>query len=184
MSSESKNRPACLSRRDFLLFGGGVGMTIALASVAGCGRGLSLRMVTYPRKQLGRLSELRLHKPVAFLYPYDHPHCASFLVKLGVPAGGGAGPDQDVVAFNALCTHQGFTLAGAYDPTHRLAGPCSLHLSTFDLTRHGLIVAGHATQSLPQVVLETDGDVIYATGMMGLIYGFSTNLSGKRAEVG
>jgi arsenite oxidase small subunit len=51
-----------------------------------------------------------------------------------------------------------------------------MHLSTFDLTRHGLVVAGHGTQSLPQVVLEADDDVLYATGMMGLIYGFSSNL--------
>ena len=54
-------------------------------------------------------------------------------------------------------------------------GPCPSHLSTYDLTRHGMVVAGHATEGLPQVLLETRGDDIYAVGVMGLIYGFSNN---------
>lgn len=176
---EGDVKGGCVTRRDFLLFGGGAATTIILASLPGFARadqGVALRVAAYPRKRIGRLSRLRLHDPVEFHYPYEHPHCTSFLVKMGSAAGGGVGPAHDVVAFNALCTHQGGLLSGMYDGTYRIAGPCPMHLSTFDLTRHGLIVAGHATQSLPQVVLETDGDVIYATGMMGLIYGFSSNL--------
>lgn len=174
------DRP-CMARRDFLLLGSGGATTIVLASLPGFAHAdepVALRVAAYPRKRLGRLSLLRIHEPVEFHYPYDHPHCTSFLVKLDVPAGGGVGPKQDVVAFNALCTHQGGLLSGLYvhEGTYRLTGPCPMHLSTFDLTRHGLVVAGHGTQSLPQVVLESDGDVLYATGMMGLIYGFSSNL--------
>lgn len=179
MSTEEPGRPSCMKRRDFLLFGGGAATTILLVSLPGFARAderVAVRLAAYPRKRLGRLSRLRLGQPVEFHYPYEHPHCTSFIVKLGAPAGGGVGPERDVVAFNALCTHQGGLLSGMYDVTYRLAGPCPMHLSTFDLTRHGLIVAGHATQSLPQVVLETDGDVIYATGMLGLMYGFASNL--------
>ncbi|MCI0771654.1 MAG: hypothetical protein J4N94_07205 [Chloroflexi bacterium] len=44
-----------------------------------------------------------------------------------------------------------------------------------DLTRHGMVIAGHATQGLPQVLLELRGDEIWAVGMMALIYGFSDN---------
>ena len=51
-----------------------------------------------------------------------------------------------------------------------------MHQSTFDLTRHGMIIGGHATQSLPQVLLELEGDDIYAVGMLGLIYGRYDNL--------
>ena len=47
--------------------------------------------------------------------------------------------------------------------------------TTFDLTRHGMVVAGHATDNLPQVVLELEGDDIYAQGVLGLIYGYSSN---------
>ena len=42
--------------------------------------------------------------------------------------------------------------------------------------RHGILVSGQAYQSLPQVLLELDGDDIYAVGMFGLIYGRYDNL--------
>ncbi|MFQ5434838.1 MAG: arsenate reductase (azurin) small subunit, partial [Anaerolineae bacterium] len=56
-----------------------------------------------------------------------------------------------------------------------IAGPCPLHWSTFDLTRHGMVISGHATQGLPQIMLETDGDDIVATGVLGLLYGYYDN---------
>ena len=69
----------------------------------------------------------------------------------------------------------GMLMLGQFNPQHQVMGPCPLHLSTYDLTRHGIVVAGHSTQGLPQVLLETRGDDIYAVGMMGLVYGFSDN---------
>jgi len=39
-----------------------------------------------------------------------------------------------------------------------------------------MVVAGHATSPLPQVVLESDGDDIYAIGVLGLIYGYHKNI--------
>jgi arsenite oxidase small subunit len=38
-----------------------------------------------------------------------------------------------------------------------------------------MVVSGHATQGLPQVVLELDGDDIVAVGILGLIFGFHDN---------
>jgi Rieske Fe-S protein len=38
-----------------------------------------------------------------------------------------------------------------------------------------MVVSGHATQGLPQIVLETEGDDIYATAVMGLIFSYSDN---------
>ncbi|MCH8852877.1 MAG: hypothetical protein IID41_09540, partial [Planctomycetes bacterium] len=148
--------------------------------------------------------ELELHKTVTCYYPYDEPHCSSMLVRLGTAAGGGVGPGQDIVAFSQMCTHQGGLLEGQYQASgqpsavsgqplvdqnpkseirnpkseYRVLGPCPLHLSTFDLTRHGMIVAAHATENLPQIVLELEGDNIYATGVLGLIYGYSDNRAG------
>jgi arsenite oxidase small subunit len=80
-----------------------------------------------------------------------------------------------VVAFNSFCTHQGMSLAGTFKGDVGVAGPCPLHWTTFDLTRHGMVIGGHATLGLPQIILETDGDDIIATGVLGLIFGFYDN---------
>ena len=95
---------------------------------------------------------------------------------MGVKAGGGVGSGQDVVAFNYACTHQGSTLDGTYKGATKSLGACPLHLSTYDLTRHGILISGQAYQSLPQVLLEVDGDDIYAVGIFGLIFGRNNNL--------
>ncbi len=46
------------------------------------------------------------------------------------------------------------------------------------MTRQGLFISGQAYQSLPQVLMELEGDDIYAVGMFGLIYGRYDNLQG------
>lgn len=168
---------ACMSRRHFLLSGGAV---ITLAAVPG---GLTFAAqalkADYPKMKIGRLSALKLGKPVVFAYPY--PSVRNILVKLGVPAGAGVGKDGDVVAFNQQCTHMGGPLDGTYKEKHQILGACPLHLTTFDLTRHGMVVSGHGTESLPQIVLETQGDDIYAVGVLGLIHGYAANTTGRRA---
>lgn len=173
-----EKKSPCMSRREFL-FGGGVTIaTIALASLPGILHAKEngvFKVVGYPRKKVARLSELKPDEPVEFQYPHEHPNCASFLVKLGQEASGGVGSEKDIVAFNSLCTHMGGSLMGLYKGTYKAIGPCPVHLSLFDLGRHGMVVSGHATESLPQVVLEIEGDDIYATGVMGLIYGFADN---------
>jgi arsenite oxidase small subunit len=180
MEIEQTSLSSCLTRRQFLL-AGGVGMATVMLGSLFPGRVFAgdakkrVRFAGYPRKKIGRLSALSENQPVEFLYPDDGPHSISSLVKLGKRAGGGVGPGQDVVAFNSLCTHQGGLLRGLYDARHKVAGPCPLHLTTFDLTRHGMVVSGHATEGLPQVVLETEGDDLYAVGVLGLIYGYPSN---------
>ncbi len=172
----------CCSRRRFLLLGGAGTVSVLLGElfpdrVFAQDERRSVQFAVYPRKKIGRLSELVPDRPVEFLYPDDGPHSISFLTKLAAAAGGGIGPEQDIVAFNSLCPHQGGLLRDAYNKEHKVAGPCPIHLTTFDLTRHGMVVAGHATESLPQVVLEIDGDDIYAVGILGLIFGYSNNLA-------
>ena len=108
-------------------------------------------------------------------------------MKLGTEAGGGIGADKDIVAFSSLCTHMGWGLSDTritYRKEHKMLGPCPLHLTTFDLTRYGMVVAGHATEALPQIVLEVDGDDIIATGVLGLIYGKRDNLDFPGGSVG
>ncbi len=177
----SETRLPICSRRELLIAGGAGAVTILLGDLFP-GRVLaedadkSVRLARYPRLKVGKLSELAVDQPVRFMYPDETSHSMSLLVKLGRPAGGGAGPDADVVAFNAMCTHQGGPLVNSYNGEYKVAGPCPLHLTTFDLTRHGMVVAGQATENLPQIVLETEGDDIWAAGVLGLIYGYHDNL--------
>jgi arsenite oxidase small subunit len=156
----------CLGRRDFLLAGGKL---VLLAAVPGLADPVWARRVQDAPLEVARLSALRTGVPLWFDYP--HTGYANVLVKLGVTAGGGIGPQRDIVAFSARCTHLGGDLRGALRPAEQMLGPCPRHLTTFDLTRHGVVITGHATQSLPQVILEPDGDKIRAVGMQGLVYG-------------
>lgn len=166
----------CMSRRNFLLSGSA---TVAVVSLAGTSldaqaQGARALRASYPRQRIASLSALKLGDPVAFSYPY--PDVRNIVVKLGVLAGGAIGPDKDIVAFNQQCPHMGGPLDGTYKPQHQVLGPCPLHLTTFDLTRHGMVVSGHSTESLPQIVLELQGDDIYAVGVQGLVYGYSAHV--------
>ena len=176
----SAERP-CLSRRAFLL-SGGTAVTVTLLDGPlnrAFGQGAALKRASYPARRIGRISQLAVDRPVPFQYPWKDAYSANMLVKLGVPAGGGVGPGRDIVAFSTLCTHMGGPLAGQYRGQHKVVGPCPLHLTTFDLTKHGMVVSGQATETLAQVVLEARGDEIWATGVMGLIYGYHSNLAGR-----
>lgn len=169
---------ACMSRRQFLLAGG---VVVTLAAVPGFARAAPLQALKaeYPKAKIGKLSALKQGVPVEFSYPY--PNVRNILVKLGAPAGAGVGGEADVVAFSQQCTHMGGPMQGTYKPQHQVLGPCPLHLTTFDLTRHGMVVSGHGTESLPQIVLEIQGDDIYAVGVLGLLYGYSANVANRRA---
>lgn len=177
-AEKAGTRRCLMNRRQFLLTGG-IATTVVMVGIPGLAEAQTPAAVsTYPRKLIAKLSELETDVPVDFEYPDEGQYAESILVKLGREAGGGVGPDKDVVAFNYTCTHQGGPLQGTYQAADKALGPCPLHLTTFDLTRHGIFIAGQAYQSLPQVLLELDGDDIYAVGMFGLIYGRFDNLQG------
>lgn len=168
-----------LSRRDFLFTAAKSVAIVSLASLPGHrllaqGPGPQAKLAEYPRRRIGRISELRRGEPVLLQYPYPDVNC--LLIKLGAVAGAGVGPDNDIVCFTTICTHMGGPLQGTYKPDLQILGACPMHLTTYDLTRHGMVVSGHATESLPQIILETAGDELYAAGVMGLIYGFVSNL--------
>ncbi|AYH44093.1 arsenate reductase (azurin) small subunit [Azoarcus sp. DN11] len=169
----------CMSRRSFLLTGGAALALVSLGGIPGFAEAAQLLKASYARQKIGSLSALKVGEPLTFNYPYADVR--NILVKLGAPAGGGIGPDSDIVAFNQQCTHMGGPLDGTYKPGHQVLGPCPLHLTSFDLTRHGMVVAGHATESLPQITLEVQGDDIYAVGVMGLVYGYSAMTAEHRA---
>jgi arsenite oxidase small subunit len=129
----------------------------------------------HPRVRVASLGELEVGQPVDFAYPTEQAPVS--LIKLGRRADGGIGPDGDIVAFGTDCTHMGCPLRGAYKPEYGILGPCGCHFTTFDLAHRGMVVLGQATQNLPQVILELDGDDINAVGTLGIMYGFRDNLA-------
>ena len=178
--TDHKPGKCLMSRRKFLFTSGISTATVMVAMNSGTAfaKDVPAQVATYPRKLIGKLSELKQDDPVDFQYPDEGAFSESMLVKLGVPAGGGVGPNRDVVAFNYTCTHQGGPLGGTYKADTKSVGACPLHLSTYDLTRHGILISGQAYQSLPQILLELEGDNIFAVGVFGLIYGRYDNLQG------
>jgi len=164
-----------MSRRNFLILGG---TAVTVLGTWGAGaEAQDLVSTSYVRKVVGKLSELEPGTATAFLYPDDNVE--NLLMMLNEEAGGGVGEARNIVAFNTICPHMGGYMGEAeFKSQHSVLGPCPLHLSTFDLTKHGMIVSGHAVESLPQIVLEIDGDDIVATGVMGLFYGYSQNPTG------
>jgi arsenite oxidase small subunit len=132
-------------------------------------------VTSYPRARVASLSGLVVNEPVDFMYPTVQT--AASLFKLGKPVAGGVGPDGDIVALNTDCTHMGCPLRGLFKPEHGILGPCACHFTTFDVAKRGQVVIGQATENLPQVLLDIDGDDIYAVGTLGLAYGFRDNLA-------
>lgn len=167
-----------VSRRDFLKLGSAAIVTISMPKYlrkAGMPSFFKANLVQYERQSIAKLSQLKPNEAVAFNYPWDDPSSSNFLIMLDEAAGGGIGPDENVVAFNSFCTHQGGPLIGQFHGDKGIAGPCPLHWTTFDLNRHGMVISGHATQGLPQIMLELEGDDIVATGVMGLIFSYVDN---------
>ena len=183
--SAKEHGKCMLNRRKFLMYSGGTAAaasTISITLFAGTAQAEKRQASVqgYPRKKIAKLSELKDHQPIDFNYPDDGKHSQAMIVKMGdVQAGGGVGAKHDVVAFSYVCTHQGGPLNGSYKHVgdQRVMGQCPLHLSTYDLRRHGIIVSGQAYQSLPQVLLEVEGDDVYAVGIMGLLFGRQQNVS-------
>lgn len=171
---------ACMTRRQMLILGGGAVTVLTSLPLGGAlaqnaaTRTADLVQSRYKPQRIAALKDIKAKTPVPFAYPTADVR--NFLVKLGERAGAGVGPDDDIVAFNTVCPHMGGPLEPeSYKPEHNVVGPCLLHLSTFDLTKHGMIVSGHASDSLPQIALEIRGDSVFAIGVMGLIYGYARN---------
>lgn len=178
-SNQSCGSTAGVQRREFLAASSVTVSTLLLGElfpgrVAAQDAATTVEVATYPRVRIAAVADLENGKPISFDYPDDGLHTNCLLMRLNHPAGGGVGPDQKIVAFSARCTHMGGDLSEGFVTEHSVLG-CGEHLTTFDLTRHGIVVAGHATQSLPQIVLEIDGDDVYATGIIGLLYGYHSN---------
>ncbi len=142
----------------------------------------------FPQVLVANISDLtgtNLGQTVDFNYPLQET--PNILVKLGVKAVNGVGPDGDIVAFSQICQHLGciwgFVGTGGSpgcNSSYKAKGPvgyCCCHGSQYDLTDSATVIGGPAPRPVPQVTLSYDdatGD-IYAIGMSPpTIFGYHT----------
>lgn len=121
------------------------------------------------------VNSLQVNQPIFFYYPLDDE--PNMLVKLGVQADDGIGPDGDIVAFSDICQHlgcnPGFLAQGqspTANPSYVAPGPemyCPCHGSKYDLLHDAAVVEpSPAPRPVPRVILQLDDSGnIYAVGM-------------------
>ncbi len=168
---ENQNRRKFL--RNTAIGGAAVASATAGAPANAETPGKSLAYQGYPVLPIAEAAGLKNASATVFHYPDRASPC--LLIKTGSAVPGGVGPQRDIVAFSALCTHMGCHVA--YDPgTQTLKCPC--HFSVFDPENGGQMVCGQATENLPQIELsyDTRNGRITAIGVRGPLYGRVSNL--------
>jgi Rieske Fe-S protein len=139
-----------VARRDFAKFL----VLTSSAFVAGQGwiaaQQLLRQRRTPPRAKVGSMSEIPVGGVKTFAYPGDHDRCV--LVRLD---------DGGVVAFSQVCTHLSCAVIPKVDEGVFL---CPCHAGYFDL-RSGNNISGPPPRPLARIVLEIDGDDVFAVGI-------------------
>lgn len=106
----------------------------------------------YPMTPSGVLRDgSRLNKILLLRVPLES-------LASGDPAQHSAG----VLAFSAICTHQGCVVSSYLAPEHSLMCPC--HFSKFDVQDAGRVVGGPAPRSLPTLPLRLEGNQLLIAG--------------------
>jgi arsenite oxidase small subunit len=142
------------------------------------------------------LSLKTLDKDVSYIFAYPYKGTPCVLLNLGKPLQGGAelktaqgqiytwpggvGPEQSVVAYVSICTHQlaypnkNQSFINFQKGKGTIAGKpgmitCCLHNSVFDPSAGAKVITGEARQPLPTIMLDYDPkeDAVYATGVVG-----------------
>jgi arsenite oxidase small subunit len=170
-----------LNRRNFLKLAAAAGGVVTIAAVASSIKAatfvpISTTQVNWPTVTVANLNQVELLTPISFNYPLTNT--PNVLVKLGVAATNGVGPDGDIVAFSTICQHLGcpysFVPPGAspvcnasYKATFPM-GYCCCHGSQYDFVHGGKVIGGPAPRPVPMVQLQFDAATgnINAVGMM------------------
>lgn len=152
---------------------GGAGLAVTGQAQAATPSKAGLTALDYPTQAIGKAAAMPLNQPVAFNYPDEGSMC--YAIRMGSPVAGGVGPNHDIVAYSAMCTHMGCPVQ--YDGGTRTF-KCGCHFSMFDAEMHGQMVCGQATENLPAIKLSYDAktDAVQAVGVAGLLYGRQSNV--------
>lgn len=166
--------------RRFFLKSGGAAAAVAGGTVipihnanAAAPAAQATTALPYPKKAVGKAGGMPINQVVNFTYPDASSPC--YAIRLGSSVPGGIGPNGDIVAYSAYCTHMGCPVA--YDGSTRTF-KCGCHFSIFDPENLGQMVTGQSTEDLPRIKLEYDAktDSVHAVGVDGLIYGRQSNI--------
>jgi arsenite oxidase small subunit len=168
-------QPLAMDRRNFLKLTAAAGGAIAILGLASALKSVtfvpeSTTQLAWPILKVTNISSLKLLTPVTFNYPLTNT--PNLLVKLGVKAKGGIGPDQDIVAFSDICQplgcFYGFVPPKGSPPCNKSyeaslsEGYCCCHGSQYDFVDGAKVIGGPAPRPVPQVQLELDqstGDI-------------------------
>jgi nitrite reductase/ring-hydroxylating ferredoxin subunit len=140
-----------VARRDFAKFL----VLTSCAFVAGQGWIAAQHLVrknrpSFPRTHIASLRGIPIGSATMFDYPTEHDPC--LLVRID---------DQTLVAYSQACTHLSCAVVPkvAEGVLH-----CPCHEGYFDL-RTGRNIAGPPPRPLPKILIEIDGDDVFATGV-------------------
>ena len=127
-------------------------------------------VTTFPKIKVTNISQLQVNQPFLFNYPLTNE--PNYLVMLSQPAQYGIGPQNNIVAFSAICEHLGCiynfrTSLAPYGGPDVPGGHCPCHGSLYDYLDDAKVVGGPAPCPVPRVILELDSSTgdIYAVGM-------------------
>jgi arsenite oxidase small subunit len=141
-----------------------------------------------------KASMLKKETDYVFMYPFMGTPC--LLVDIGEATNkdvklksedgkeyifkGGVGKNNSIVAVSAMCQHQlthpnpkesflNYVPKNKKTMACKCSGVfvCSSHMSAYDAKNGSNIIAGPATQGLPNIVLEVENDEIWAVGVLG-----------------
>jgi arsenite oxidase small subunit len=122
----------------------------------------------YSPLRVAQVAELKPGDALEFEYPAGHP-CLLLRLKEGIAEG--VGPNQQFVAYSAICPHRGAVMdKSGFRPEHNALGPCSWHNSAFDLKNGGMPIIGQAARPLIRIILEERRGEIHAVGLSNTPY--------------
>lgn len=190
------------AKRNFLKFAMTISGLLAVGGIAAVSKSIAnpappthgtSNSNQFPRVKVAQITDLQPNQPISFNYPLDDE--PNILLKLGVKADGGVGPDGDIVAFSNVCQHlgciYGFQAAGSTPKCNasyvadRPVGYCCCHGTVFDFLHGAEVISGPSPRPQPQVVLEVDNSGnIFAVGMgPPTIFGHNTGSNDVSADL-
>ena len=175
-----QSSPMMMERRTFLKLAAAAGGAITIGALLSTLKGGTFvppatTAASWPVVTITNISNLTNLTPIVFYYPLTNT--PNYLVKLGVAAAGGIGPEEDIVAFSAICQHlgceYGFVPPGGSPPCNSSykasipMGYCCCHGSQYDFVNGAKVIGGPAPRPVPMVQLQLNSSTgdISAVGM-------------------